>query len=142
MGGVGQGFAQGAQSVAHSIMEGMRMGMEGKRLAQQDAQFKKEMAYRLEWDRGTQGLGPSYGDDDTAATAQPHVPAFQYTEQPAQVGRVEVPGGTAMAPPPMAQPVQPQPSQPTANVGAMALIPSMRPSAMSTYRSMYRPRTR
>ncbi len=123
--GAGTGFAEGARSLNNSVLTGIQLGMQQDRYNKLDERYQKAMDYNLEWQRGLDGLPPSYTDEEEAqqaAATRPEIPSSVPTSTPGPLG---VPQTTF----PVGKPVQPMPADtPRAAGGAIGLIPpGMRP---------------
>lgn len=135
--GIGQGLERGVGMATNALMQAMQM-------KQQRSLADIRTRLELEWQRGLAGLPPSSLDEEEDRQREPaynpkldtpSVPSVTYTEQPAQVGRFEVPGGSAIAPP-TARPASTPPATRTPSPAELLILPSV------AFRPAFRPRTR
>ena len=133
--GVGQGLERGVGMATNVLMQAMQT-------KQQQTRADIRARLWLEWQRGLAGL-PSLQEEEDREREQannpklntPSVPSVSYTEQPAQVGRFEVPGGSAIAPPTERPASTPQATR-TPSPAELLSLPSV------AFRPAFRPRTR
>lgn len=138
MGGIGQGFAQGAKALVPIAMAGLQM-------SQDNANFQKGLDADLEWKRAMAGKGPSYEMGASAAQGQEisAIPSSTPTETPATMSQG---AGAALGVPtpqfnqssPIAIPTAPPAAVPNPSSGAMDLLPTNRPSSFMRFPSMGR----
>ena len=116
--GVGRGLNEGMKIAASFLMPVLNAKIA---FAREDARLKQVMDYNLEWQRGIDGLPPSYHDEeeeaDRAAATRPEIPSSAPTTKPG-------PMGVPLSRFDIGRSVQPGPTAPARVLsGAMGLIP-------------------